>query len=303
MLKQRGFVLFGLLFFCTLVEAGDVYRWVDQKGQVHYGDKPPQETANKITQRKSSDLEAPSDIAEMSVVNRVNGWEVYVQNLLQGPVEVNIFFDDDAGGVTAKPALPLVRALKAREKLLLTSVDASGPRSYLSLKMSSMPGDSRAVPQDFMYQLPIDKTTALKIAQGFNGRQTHTDEQNRFAVDFSMPVGTPVLAARGGIVMQTSGDFDRAGLNREKYATRANIVRIVHDDGTMAVYAHLKQGGVMVREGQRVATGQLIAYSGNTGYSTGPHLHFCLQLNRNMNLVSIPFRMNGPNGELKLTRK
>lgn len=303
MLKQRVFLLTGLLALCSLAEAGDVYRWVDKKGQVHYGDRPPQETSSKITERTATDLEVPSDIAEINVVNRTNGWDVYVQNMLQGPVEVNVFFDEKSSGLTAKPALPMVRALKGREKLLLTSVDASGPRSYLSLHMTSMPGDSSAVPQNVMYQLPIDKKTALQIAQGFNGRQSHTDEQNRYAIDFSMPVGTPILAARGGLVMQTSGDFNRAGMNREKYAARANIVRIVHDDGTMAVYAHLKQGGVMVREGQRVATGQLIAYSGNTGYSTGPHLHFCLQVNRNMNLVSIPFRMSGPNGELKLTRK
>lgn len=303
MLKHWVFVLSVFLIFCHLAEAGDVYRWVDKKGKVHYGDRPPQETANKITQRKSTDLEVPADIAEINVVNRVNGWEVYVQNLLRGTVEVRVSFDEKSGGVRATPPLPVVRALKSREKLLLTSVDASGPQSYLSLKMTSMPGDSRAQPDNFMYQLPIDKKTALQIAQGFNGRQTHTDEQNRYAVDFSMPVGTPIMAARGGIVMQTSGDFDRAGLNREKYATRANIVRIVHDDGTMAVYAHLKQGGVMVREGQRVATGQLIAYSGNTGYSTGPHLHFCLQVNRKLNLVSIPFRMMGPNGELKLSRQ
>ena len=103
--------------------------------------------------------------------------------------------------------------------------------------------------------------------------------------------------------MQTIGGFERTGTNAKKFADRTNIIRIWHDDNTMGLYAHLKQGGIMVREGQRIKTGQLIGYSGNTGYSTGPHLHFCLQVNKGMRLVSIPFRMNGPNGELRLTRK
>ena len=100
--------------------------------------------------------------------------------------------------------------------------------------------------------------------------------------------------------MQVESGFDKAGLNKEKYAERANLIRIVHDDGSMAIYAHLRENGAMVRVGQRVSLGQLIGYSGNTGFSSGPHLHFCVQINSAGHLVSIPFRMVGPNGFLTL---
>jgi murein DD-endopeptidase MepM/ murein hydrolase activator NlpD len=109
------------------------------------------------------------------------------------------------------------------------------------------------------------------------------------------------MAARDGVVMQVESDFDKASLNREKYGGRANFVRIVHDDGTMALYAHLKPEGVLVRAGQRVRRGQTIGLSGNTGFSGGPHLHFVVQVNRGMKLESIPFKMFGPHGILRIS--
>jgi murein DD-endopeptidase MepM/ murein hydrolase activator NlpD len=103
--------------------------------------------------------------------------------------------------------------------------------------------------------------------------------------------------------MQVESGFDRSGLNHEKYAQRANLVRVLHSDGSMAVYAHLQENGVYVRVGDRVNVGQQIAASGNTGYSSGPHLHFGVQVNTGMRLVSIPFRMVTSRGFLPLPRK
>ena len=75
-------------------------------------------------------------------------------------------------------------------------------------------------------------------------------------------------------------------------------MRILHDDGTMGVYLHLMRGSVMAQVGQRAELGSLIARSGNTGNSTGAHLHFVVQRNVGLALESIPFDFNQPVGSL-----
>jgi murein DD-endopeptidase MepM/ murein hydrolase activator NlpD len=106
-----------------------------------------------------------------------------------------------------------------------------------------------------------------------------------------------VYAARGGMVMEVIDEFRESGVDKSQYAERANWVRILHDDGTMSVYAHLKHKSARVRPGTRVSEGQMIAESGNTGLSTGPHLHFVVQKNANMDLVSLPFLFKNARGK------
>jgi murein DD-endopeptidase MepM/ murein hydrolase activator NlpD len=93
--------------------------------------------------------------------------------------------------------------------------------------------------------------------------------------------------------MQVEAGFRAGGIASRDNRGRANFIRILHDDGSMALYAHLAVDGVLVRIGQEVTAGQRIGLSGNTGFSTGPHLHFAVQVNRGMQLMSIPFRMRG----------
>ena len=64
----------------------------------------------------------------------------------------------------------------------------------------------------------------------------------------------------------------------------------------MAVYAHLELESARVQVGDRVRAGQLLALSGDTGYTSGPHLHFCVQVNANMALISVPFQFTGASG-------
>jgi murein DD-endopeptidase MepM/ murein hydrolase activator NlpD len=88
-----------------------------------------------------------------------------------------------------------------------------------------------------------------------------------------MPEGTPVLAARDGLVVKAKDDSNVGGSNI-KYDPYNNYVLIRHKDGTLGHYCHLQRGGVTVKAGQTVNAGELIAHSGNTGFSSGAHLHF-----------------------------
>lgn len=128
---------------------------------------------------------------------------------------------------------------------------------------------------NFAYRLPYNRGSSFFLSQGFGGAFSHLEHQE-FALDFTMPEGTPVYAARGGIVVDAEEKFSVGG-NSRQYLEKANYVTILHDDGTLADYAHLKHNGVEVRIGQQVRTGQLIGYSGATGFASGPHLHFVVR--------------------------
>jgi murein DD-endopeptidase MepM/ murein hydrolase activator NlpD len=125
---------------------------------------------------------------------------------------------------------------------------------------------------ELLYALPFKRDSLVIVSQGFNGQTTHTG-RSRYAVDFAAKIGTRVYAAREGKVIATESSFNRGGFGME-FAQYANYVTIEHSDGTMAQYYHLKQYGVAVNVGQHVSKGQFIGLSGNTGYSSGPHLHF-----------------------------
>ncbi|MCZ6911497.1 MAG: M23 family metallopeptidase, partial [Proteobacteria bacterium] len=152
------------------------------------------------------------------------------------------------------------------------------------------------------YRAPFAAASQYPISQAFPGQLSHFDAANRYAVDIEVPVGTPVYAARAGTVIDQATRFFANGTDLEKDGPRANLVRIVHDDGSIAVYAHLNWDSIRVRIGDEVDEGQYIADSGNTGFSTGPHLHFDVQLNREMELVSIPFQFRNENGDGELPR-
>jgi murein DD-endopeptidase MepM/ murein hydrolase activator NlpD len=119
--------------------------------------------------------------------------------------------------------------------------------------------------------MPFGGETPRLLEQGIDGKLTHFGT-HRFAFDFTMPIGTPVLAAREGTVVRVRDGFPEGSFN-EKLKDKANEVVIAHSDSTLASYAHLSQG-ILVAVGQRVVRGQLLGLSGNSGYSQGPHLHF-----------------------------
>lgn len=287
-----------LLLVCCVaaVQADDLFQWKKHKSTLV--SEPAQERADSPSppEKRAPIAYEREPAALMRFENRPDAIEVWADNNLAGAIEVQL--RTLKGAVeSADPPLPARAVVPALQRTLVARL---GPRTAAELWLDVTPGNPNAQPKDVEYAYPL-RTPELRIEQGWGGVYSHSDEQNRHAVDFAAEIGTPVIAARAGTVMEVESDFERAGLDTEQYARSANFVRIVHDDGTMALYAHLKQDGVLVRAGQHVRKSEVIGFSGNTGFTTGPHLHFAVQANRGMKLESIPFRMFGPQGILRFT--
>ena len=137
----------------------------------------------------------------------------------------------------------------------------------------------------------------MRISQSFNGQFSHRSASSRYAVDIGMLVGTKITAVREGIVFRTRDNYALAGVSSPYFIDKANLVEILHDDGTYALYGHLLLGGVKVKVGDKVSAGQVIGLSGNTGYSTGPHLHFVILYNNKGKRHSVPFKFLQPNNQ------
>ena len=149
----------------------------------------------------------------------------------------------------------------------------------------------------YAYSFPFLKESNYKITQGPGGTFSH---QGMFAYDFQMPMRTPVVAARDGIVALIKTDSSLGGADKS-YIDDANFISVYHEDGSIANYFHLSQNGAAVKEGQRIKKGDIIGYSGNTGFTSGPHLHFevvqpNLNTEKNM-LVRFNWEPLAPNGE------
>nr|WP_283254780.1 M23 family metallopeptidase [Luteimonas galliterrae] len=282
--------------------AGDqAYRWKDRAGTVHYGDHAPESPDGRV--QKIPLASGPHAAVRLRIDEDGAGrYSAWAENALAGPVEVLLRFDRNHN-MTSQPLLPARATVAANGKTLVANLftaDAARPGNF-EVELDAVVGDPSAKPRPFEYLIPLQRQ-ALRVDQGFDGQFSHAGNENRYALDFAADIGTPVMAARGGVVMQVESDFAQAGLSEEEYGGRANFVRILHDDGTMALYAHLQPDGALVRVGQAVRQGQQIGLSGNTGFTSGPHLHFAVQVNRGMRLESIPFRMRGPQGVLQIAR-
>jgi murein DD-endopeptidase MepM/ murein hydrolase activator NlpD len=109
--------------------------------------------------------------------------------------------------------------------------------------------------------MPIAPLAQLSSTYGWRRHPFHTEPSVHEGLDFAAPMGTPILAASGGVVRTAAyhGGF-------------GNLIEIDHGDGLLTRYAHAKV--LLVKKGDLVIRGQLIARVGSTGLSTGPHLHF-----------------------------
>jgi murein DD-endopeptidase MepM/ murein hydrolase activator NlpD len=205
----------------------------------------------------------------------------------------NLDADTATSGVTVLPGAIEIGAQGPTEVLATFHILDRRQPFYRGLDFHAQFGDPSVQPVDYVYAIPFQAGEKHRVIQGMGGSFSHTGS-NRYAIDFECPEGTPVVAARDGTVVALNDAATTHGTTEEftSYAA-TNFVLISHDDGSIGQYMHFEADGVDVHAGQRVLRGDYIGRSGNTGFSTTPHLHFQLMTSADDGLgaVSFPFEL------------
>lgn len=119
------------------------------------------------------------------------------------------------------------------------------------------------------YSLPFKKKDLVRAVSDPKTHFSHFKE----AIDFILPEGSLVLAAKAGVVTDIKDCYKNGGKNLN-YVDKINYITLKHSNNEFSQYAHIKYKGMLVKVGDKVKEKQPIALSGNTGFSTSPHLHF-----------------------------
>lgn len=277
----------GCALAAAFTAAAQVYRYKDEKGAWVYTDRPPPPGRSADTLKLSSGVASPRIRVEPRSSTGVVA--MVAINECRCAVEFGIKArGEDGRELAAKAVVP------ARSEQVLLEVPASPGIGQIAFDYGYVigePGASHSPP--LPYRSPFALTQSFTVTQAPPDAITHVDPASRNAIDIAMPVGTAVHAAREGTVINVAHKFFRGGLQLER-RDEANFVQVLHDDGTHAIYAHLQMDTIRVQPGQRVARGEYIASSGNTGYSGGPHLHFVVLRNVGLRSESVPVAFAGP---------
>ena len=167
-----------------------------------------------------------------------------------------------ADATSASGAASAVKAQAAAQAKAAASAKKAAQAAAAKKAAAEKAAKAAAARKAASWMHPVEK---YRLSASFNQaggmwQSTHSGQ------DFAVPSGTDVVAAHGGTVVKAGGNGAGDG------PAYGNAIVIRHGNGTYSQYAHLSR--IDVRVGQVVATGQHIARSGNTGNSSGPHLHF-----------------------------
>jgi hypothetical protein len=188
------------------------------------------------------------------------------------------------------------------EKIKLFTISLENPikESAMSYVVSNCHGNifKEEYNENEPYFLPYEEGKEFTLDQGYGGSFSHYLANKQNALDFNLPVGTLITASRSGVVVSVKDDSDKHGKSI-KYISYGNFITIYHGDGTFSDYYHIQKDGSKVKIGDTVSAGQVIALSGNTGWTSGPHLHFQVyKYSENMEMKTIKTKFLQEDGKL-----
>ena len=234
--------------------------------------------ANSATEESSGE----SRDKAVKVISRRDGetTHFYVQN--SEACEVTMTFEMSFSNLQGCAQFPYTGTFppgRETEAFSLSPIQPGAKWEYSYTNYFKLVSQTAQHDDSYVYQLPYAPGNEFKVTQAYDGSFSHKGA-NLYAIDWKMPEGTPVRAARGGLVVKIKEDSDKGG-SSIKYDKFNNYVLIRHEDGTLGHYCHLRKNSCIVKAGQTVQAGEVIARSGNTGFSSGPHLHFSVFKARN----------------------
>jgi murein DD-endopeptidase MepM/ murein hydrolase activator NlpD len=285
-----------ILILCGAAHGQALYKYQDENGDWIYTDRPPAEEQAAEIRELPTGEKPPTVTVTTRRVDRE--FQFIARNDYYAPVEVVLALDEltNIQYPTAEQVMRwLVDPRSTLQMMVLPTIEG-GEEPAAKFRFVSLYGDPRSrhnPPRP--YRAPFAIANDYNITQAFPLGVTHNTLDSRYAVDIAMPVGSDIHAARDGVVFEVASTNFRGGIDPDRDAASANIVRILHDDGTHAVYAHLNWNTIRVKPGDAVERGEYIADSGNTGFSSGPHLHFAVLRNVGMRMESVPVVFEGPN--------
>ena len=278
-----------VLLVSTSLGGQTLYKYRGPAGEWIYADRPPD--GGEVAEVRDLGGRSVADQVSVFTFDRSGAVHFTAVNPFHAPVELIIRFSRIEGLEFPDPEQTLAWVVPARSRMPLLALarledDAIPQARYEFEYMIGRPGVAHRPSEP--YRVPFAVASEFTVTQAYPDVVTHTTLDSRFAIDIAMPIGTDIFAAREGVVFDVSSDNFRSGLDPVRDGPAANVVRILHEDGTYAVYAHLNWNSIRVRPGDYVRRGEYIADSGNTGFSSGPHLHFVVMRNTGMRAESLP---------------
>lgn len=228
-----------------------------------------------IVSQNNARAECADDWLDINEVRKGDSIELHADNQREYPITYSIRVRTE--GLLVNGPETITQTLQGGESERAAVLTESRGRDLGSYRVECdwTVGDMDAKHDDEqLYQFPYASGSSYRLIQTYGSSLSHRGLEE-YALDFYMDIGTPVHAARGGVVARIEESNDK-GCWEKGCGAFANFVVVLHDDGTTGEYYHLQKNGALVDIGQRVNAGQEIALSGNTGHTTMPHLHFAV---------------------------